>query len=293
MNNERVVRLAFLGFALACLVLALTDNVWLQGLALLPAGLFDQLLLSGFSAEVWLRPGIDTATAKASAGLAQRDPKRTNGIGVVLGAGNISSIAPLDALYELIANNRVVALKLNPITDPLLPVFTKVLAPLIEIGALRILTGGADVGEYLIHHDLVAHVHMTGSAVTHDAIVWGVGDAADERKKAGTPLLAKPITSELGGVSPKIVLPGKWGSADIDFQARHIATQRLHNGGYNCVASQAVVVSRDWGQKDEFLAALRKAVADAPTRARIGVPRFLTPSFSNSSFSWIPTFRAV
>ncbi|KGJ01572.1 MFS transporter [Paracoccus sphaerophysae] len=54
MNNERVVRLAFLGFALACLVLALTDNVWLQGLALLPAGASWVLALSLFNVTVQL-----------------------------------------------------------------------------------------------------------------------------------------------------------------------------------------------------------------------------------------------
>ncbi|RZK69700.1 MAG: aldehyde dehydrogenase [Rhodococcus sp. (in: high G+C Gram-positive bacteria)] len=86
----------------------------------LPLNIFDKLLLSGFSADVWLQPGIDRATAQRDAGLAQRDPSRTQGIGVVLGAGNITSIAPLDTLYELIAHNRVVALKLNPITDRLL-----------------------------------------------------------------------------------------------------------------------------------------------------------------------------
>ena len=54
MNNERVVRLAFLGFALACLVLALTDNVWLQGMALLPAGASWVLALSLFNVTVQL-----------------------------------------------------------------------------------------------------------------------------------------------------------------------------------------------------------------------------------------------
>ncbi|BDT91475.1 hypothetical protein IFM12275_14510 [Nocardia sputorum] len=48
--------------------------------------------------------------------------------------GHISSIAPLDTIYELIAHNRVVALKLNPVTDPLLPVFERIFAPLIELG---------------------------------------------------------------------------------------------------------------------------------------------------------------
>jgi len=233
----------------------------------LPLNIFDKLLLSGFSADVWLQPGIDRATAQRDAGLAQRDPSRTQGIGVVLGAGNITSIAPLDTLYELIAHNRVVALKLNPITDRLLPVLTRVLEPLISIGAVRLLTGGAEVGTYLVHHDLVDHVHMTGSALTHDAIVFGTGEEGARRKAANEPILGKAISSELGGVSPTIVLPGEWSRADIKFQAEHIATQRLHNGGYNCVAAQAVVVSSEWKQRDEFVAALKEALDTAPDRA--------------------------
>lgn len=233
----------------------------------LPLNIFDRLMMSGFSAQVWLQPGVSPEEAKRTAGLAQRDPGKTNGIGVVLGAGNITSIAPLDTVYELIANNRVVALKLNPITDPLLPVLTKVLAPLIELGAVRILTGGADVGTYLVQHDAVDHVHMTGSALTHDAIVFGVGEEGAKRKAASEPILHKAITSELGGVSPTIVLPGKWSRADIEFQANHIATQRLHNNGYNCVASQVVVLSSKWAQRNEFVAALAKAIAAAPKRA--------------------------
>ncbi len=234
--------------------------------SVLPLNNFERLLLSGFSAEVWLEPGIDGATAQRTAGLAQLDPTRTAGIGVVLGAGNITSIAPLDALYELIAFNRVVALKLNPIMDPLMPVFEKVLAPLVEIGALRLLSGGADVGTYLVNHDRVDHVHMTGSSITHDAIVFGRGADGIARKAANDPILTKEISSELGGVSPTIVLPGQWSRADILFQAEHVATQRLHNSGYNCVASQVVVLSSEWKQRDEFIAALRAALDRAPGR---------------------------
>lgn len=233
---------------------------------ILPRGTFDHLLLNGYSGQVWLKPGIDDATAKRTAGLAQLTPTRTGGIGVVLGAGNITSIAPLDTLYELIANNRVVALKLNPITDPMLPVLATVLQPFIEVGVLRIFTGGADVGTYLVGHDLVDHVHMTGSAITHDAIVFGPGETGAKRKAAADPLLHKPITSELGGVSPTIVLPGEWSSADIRYQAEHVATQRLHNSGYNCVASQVIVVASGWKQRDEFVTAVRDALAAAPVR---------------------------
>lgn len=235
--------------------------------SVLPLNIFDRLLLNGFTGEVWLKPGIDRATAQRTAGLAQLDPTDTGGIGVVLGAGNITSIAPLDALYELMAFNRVVALKLNPIMDPLLPVFEKVLAPLVDIGALRLLTGGADVGTYLVRHDRVDHVHMTGSSLTHDAIVFGTGADGAARKASNDPILTKDISSELGGVSPTIVLPGEWSRADIEFQAEHVATQRLHNSGYNCVASQVVVLSSEWKQRDEFIAALRAALDRAPARA--------------------------
>ncbi|MEU2103410.1 MULTISPECIES: aldehyde dehydrogenase family protein [unclassified Nocardia] len=231
-----------------------------------PFGVYDRLLLNGFRGEVWLRPGVDADSARRRAGLAQLDPTATGGIGAVLGAGNITSIPPLDALYELFAHNRVVALKLNPITDPLFTVFEMVFEPLLELGALRILTGGAREGGYLVRHPDVAHVHMTGSAQTHDAIVWGPGAEGAQRKKDNRPLLDKPITSELGGVSPTIVVPGDWSDADLRYQAEHVATQRLHNGGYNCVAAQAVVIGSEWDRKDEFLAELRLAMERAPQR---------------------------
>ncbi|GAA3168286.1 MULTISPECIES: aldehyde dehydrogenase family protein [Streptomyces] len=232
----------------------------------LPHSIWDRLLLNGFRAEVWMPPGVTEETVRSRAGLALRHPARTNGVGVVLGAGNITSVPILDVLYELYANNRVVALKLNPVTDGLFEIFSQVLAPLIGLGAVRILTGGADVGTYLVHHPEVAHVHMTGSAATHDAIVFGTGEEGAARKKTGRPLLDKPVTSELGGVSPTIVLPGDWSEADLRYQAEHIATQKLHNGGYNCVASQVVVLSSDWAQKGRFLGHLRAALSNAPVR---------------------------
>ncbi|MBV9444393.1 MAG: aldehyde dehydrogenase [Streptosporangiaceae bacterium] len=232
----------------------------------LPHDIYDRLLLSGFSAEVWMLPGVDAGSVREQAGLGLRHPGRTGGIGVVLGAGNITSIPILDVLYELYASNRVVALKLNPITDGMLDAFSRALAPLIDLGAVRIVTGGGDVGGYLVHHPRVAHVHMTGSAATHDAIVFGTGPEGAERKANGTPLLGKPVTSELGGVSPTIVLPGRWSAADLRFQAEHVATQRLHNGGYNCIATQVVVISSEWPQKKQFLAELREVLASAPAR---------------------------
>ncbi|KDA05422.1 aldehyde dehydrogenase [Microbacterium sp. CH12i] len=227
----------------------------------------DKVLLSGFTGEVWLEPGTTPRAARASAGLVQRTPQASGGVGLVLGAGNVTSIPILDVLYELLAHNRTVLLKVNPTQDALVSVFEHALAPLIEPGFLRIVRGDGKVGAYLTAHEQLVHVHITGSAPTFNAIVWGPsGTAAEKRRRENRPLLKKPITAELGGVSPIIVVPGEWSEADIRFHAEHVATMRLQNCGHNCIAGQVVIVSSDWAQGDAFRAALRRAYAKAPER---------------------------
>lgn len=226
----------------------------------------DKLLLAGFSGEVWLEPGITPGQARAKAGLAQRTPAASGGVGLVLGAGNVTSIPVLDVLYELLAHNRVALLKLNPTQDALKPAFEHALAPLIEPGLVRIVSGDGAVGAYLTKHKGFSHVHITGSEATFNAIVWGTGAAADRRRREDRPLLKTPITAELGGVSPIIVVPGEWTDADLAYQAEHVATMRLQNSGHNCIAGQVVIMSEDWAQRDAFLAALRRAYATAPER---------------------------
>jgi acyl-CoA reductase-like NAD-dependent aldehyde dehydrogenase len=231
----------------------------------------DKFLLSGFTGEVWLEPGIMPSAARASAGLAQRTPTESGGVGLVLGAGNVTSIPVLDVLYELLAHNRTALLKVNPTQDSLVPVYKRALAPLIEPGFLRIVRGGPAVGAYLTGHPGLVHVHITGSAATFDTIVWGPSKgegaaATKRRRRENRPQLKKPITAELGGVSPIIVVPGAWTDADITYQAEHVATMRLQNGGHNCIAGQVVIMSSDWDQADAFRAALRRAYANAPER---------------------------
>ncbi|WP_350350182.1 aldehyde dehydrogenase family protein [Microbacterium sp. A8/3-1] len=231
----------------------------------------DQFLLSGYTGEVWLKPGVTPNAARAAAGLAQRTPAEPAGVGLVLGAGNITSIPVLDVMYELLAHNRTALLKVNPTQDALVPVYKRALAPLIEPGFLRIVRGGPEVGAYLTGHPDLAHVHITGSAATFDAIVWGpskgAGAAATaRRRRENRPQLKKPITAELGGVSPIIIVPGAWTDADLTYHAEHVATMRLQNAGHNCIAGQVVILSSDWDQADAFRAALRRAYANAPER---------------------------
>ena len=211
----------------------------------------DRLLLSGYSTEVWLEPGVTAEAARRAAGLGQRHPSAPGGVGLVLGAGNITSIPYLDILYELMAFNRVAILKLNPTQNALVGVFERALAPLIEPGFLRIVTGSGDVGGYLTRHPSISHVHITGSEATFRAIVPG---------------LSVPITAELGGVSPIIIVPGEWSAADLRYQAEHVVTISLHNSGHNCIAGQVVLLSSDWPQRADFLEELRAAYDRAPER---------------------------
>lgn len=232
----------------------------------MPLDTTESLLLHGFRAEVWFPPGTTDQRAMLTAGLGALRVGESGGVGLVLGAGNITAIPPLDVLYGLVAGNRSAILKLNPVLADMAGPFEAALAPLVDAGLLRIVQGGAAVGGHLAHHPLVRHVHITGSVVSHDAIVWGTGDEAAERKRAGAPLLPVPISSELGGASPIIVVPGTWTEAELAFQAEHVATMRLHNGGYNCIAGQVLLVSADWPQREAFLGAVRAAMAAAPPR---------------------------
>jgi len=225
----------------------------------------DRLVL-GYSAEVWLRPGVSLDQARAGLARRLRDPGRPGRVALVLGAGNISSIPPLDGLAKLYQDNAVALIKLNPVNAYLAPVLDRALAPFVERGFVRITSGGADVGSYLAHHREVDTVHITGNAASHDALVFGPGEEGARRRRARRPLLTKPVTSELGGVGPVVVVPGRWSDAAVAAQAEDVATQRLHNSGFNCIASQIVVLPRGWPQADRFLEHLRRALREAPGR---------------------------
>jgi aldehyde dehydrogenase (NAD(P)+) len=231
-----------------------------------PRSVVDRLLMGGISAEVWMQPGVGAAELGEHMASFYREREPRGRVALVLGAGNVNGIASLDTLYRLIAHGHVVLLKMNPVNDYLAPILEEVFEPFLAAGYLRVVCGGAEVGEYLVRHEAIDEVHITGSTATHDAIVWGVGEQAAERRRRGEPLLEKPISSELGGVSPVIVVPGSWSAADLRYQAEHVVTMKLHNGGCNCVAAQVLVLPREWPLRGAFLDELRRLMAALPSR---------------------------
>ncbi|MDQ2093660.1 aldehyde dehydrogenase family protein [Rhodalgimonas zhirmunskyi] len=234
----------------------------------LPHTIWERLLLSGIKAEVWMEPGVSAATLPSHTATAYDTPpaQRRGKLALVLGAGNINAISPLDVFQKLFSEHQVVVLKMNPVNDYLTEYLEAALRPLIARNALRIVTGGADVGAYLCHHPQVEEIHITGAAASHDVIVWGPGAEGAANKAAGTPKLTKPITSELGAVCPTIVVPGPWSAADLRFQAEHLATQKLHNSGFNCIACQMLILPQAWEGKDKLLANLNDVMASHAQR---------------------------
>ncbi|MDK1348635.1 hypothetical protein QNO09_36295 [Streptomyces sp. 378] len=53
------------------------------------------------------------------------------------------------------------------------------------------------------------------AATAEAAEAWVRAAVVYKRLPGDSPLLDKPATSELGGVSPTIVLPGGWSEADL------------------------------------------------------------------------------
>jgi acyl-CoA reductase-like NAD-dependent aldehyde dehydrogenase len=235
-----------------------------------PSTMKDGVLGSGMKAYVLFEEGVKTAedAVAAQASFYQtKDPE--GGVSLVLGAGNVASIPPMDALYKLFVDGRVVLLKMNPVNAYLGPHFERALEPLTRRGLLKTVYGGGELGGHLCAHALVGDIHITGSDRTHDLIVWGPpGPERDRRKAENDPVLKKPITSELGNVSPVIVAPYLYSKSELAFVAKNIATQVVNNGSFNCNAAKMLVLPKGWAQRDTFLKLLEGCLAEArPRRA--------------------------
>jgi hypothetical protein len=236
---------------------------------LLPTGvLYDRLAFLPFKVTAWMRDGIRQENLNDHLAVHYRAagprPAKT---AVVLGAGNVSAIPLTDAFAKLFHESSVVLLKMSPVNEYLGPLFERALKPLIDLGYLRIIYGGEDVGAAAVHHRLADEVHITGSIHSHDRIVWGPpGAERDRRIAANTPALEKPITSELGNVSPWIFLPGEYSQRQLAFQAENIAVSVINNVSFNCVATKALITWRRWPLRPRLLDLIDAVFARTPSR---------------------------
>jgi acyl-CoA reductase-like NAD-dependent aldehyde dehydrogenase len=231
-----------------------------------PASTFDKVTFAQTTAEVWMQPGVTEESLRVGQATAYTDPMGHAGTALVLAAGNVASLGPRDVLSKLFAEGKVVVMKANPVNDYLVPHWRQALRPLIDRGVVAIVDGGAEVGKYLTAHERIDEVHITGSDKTYNAVVFGTGEEGLRRRKADEPALDKPVTAELGNVSPVIIVPGTWSRADLQYQAEHVATMLVNNAGFNCLAARVIVTHQGWAQRDAFLGMLTQTLAGIRTR---------------------------
>jgi aldehyde dehydrogenase (NAD(P)+) len=232
-----------------------------------PDGPFDGVTQAGFTGKLLMQDGVTEASARARQASFYQKADPEGGVALILGAGNVSSIPPMDALYKMLVDGEACVVKMNPVNEYIGPLLEKTFAPLVARDFLRVVYGGGDVGAYLCEHPDVTSIHITGSDKTHDLIVWGPpGPERERRMRDNEPLLGKTITSELGNVSPVCFVPGSYSDDELWFQARNLATMVVNNGSFNCNAGKMLVLGKGWGQKDRFMGMLAKALSQVPPR---------------------------
>jgi acyl-CoA reductase-like NAD-dependent aldehyde dehydrogenase len=120
----------------------------------------------------------------------------------------------------------------------------------LPAGVLNVVTGGAEIGQYLVAHPGVSKVAFTGSTATGREI----GEVCGR--------LLRPATLELGGKSAAIVLD----DADLAKTVQGLATSALLNNGQTCYLSTRILAPR--ARYDHVV----QAVAGLATSLTIGDP---------------------
>ena len=148
------------------------------------------------------------------------------------------AVSPL--IGAVAAGNRVV-LKPSEKTKHTSLLLAKLLRDVFDVDWVRVITGGKEVAQRLLEQRW-DYIFFTGSTKVGRIIA-----------EAAAPKLI-PITLELGGKNPCIVLP----DAKIKLAAKRIAWAKFLNAGQTCIAPDYVVVHER--VKDKLVAELKKQI---------------------------------
>ena len=232
-----------------------------------PNNAIDGILFKDITVDVYMQPDVTEQSLASDRASFYKKPHQGK-LALVLGAGNIASISIMDVLTKMFNEGKVCILKMNPVNAYLGPFIEEAFKAAIDQQFFAVVYGGAEVGRHLVYHPKIDEVHLTGSDKTYDQIVWGNnGQEADERRAQNLPLLRKPITAELGNVTPIIVVPGPYTDKEIHFQAEQIATAFTMNASFLCCTAKVLVMPKNWDGSAKFIKALQEVCAEIPLRA--------------------------
>jgi acyl-CoA reductase-like NAD-dependent aldehyde dehydrogenase len=232
-----------------------------------PGNRVDTVLFAGIVVDVRFLAGIDEARMHATRAGYYKDSARQGRTVLVLGAGNIAAIPAMDVITKLFNEGKVCLLKIHPVNAYLGPFLEAAFAEPIRRGFLGVVYGGAEEGAYLAQHPGIDEIHLTGSDRTYDQIVWGPpGPERDSRKARNEPVTAKPVSAELGNVSPVLIVPGPYSDRELAFQAESIAGAVATNASFLCNSPKMLITPKGWSGRDRLLTALERALDLAPVR---------------------------
>ena len=165
------------------------------------------------------------------------------GVIAVSGAGNYSS--SIEMAMALFLENKAVIHKPHALNEASDAVWAKIFAPLVEMKALAFI--GHEEGRAMSALAGLDAIYFTGST----GVAHAIQDAA-----------SAPLVSECGGNNPCLIVPGVWTEKEMAHWAIQIASAGKLNGGAVCGRPQTIITSKNWPQRDQFLTALRKAIAE-------------------------------
>lgn len=211
--------------------------------------------------ETYLLPKHDATQGRFYSSEGRHDGK----VAVVLGAGNQVFLGLCDIIHCMFVDGNVCWYKYHPVLEAIMPFQEHILEPLSSRGYYVGARCGVAATEAALFHLQAGAFHMTGGTATHDAIVWGGDPGEQSRRKAiGDPKLKISATSELGNVTPWLVVPGPWKDAELKHYAKHLAAAFADNVSCNCLAPKVIILAKDWAHSDTFIAYFKEEMAVYP-----------------------------
>lgn len=192
--------------------------------------------------KLWMRPTRVSQPMLAWPGKSSLMPEPL-GVVLILGAWNYPIQLLLSPLVAALAAGNCVVVKPSELAPATAELIARLLPDYLPTNAVKVVTGGAEVAQQLLA-ERFDHIMYTGGGRVGRIVM-----------KAAAEHLT-PVTLELGGKSPAVVLD----DADIPITARRIAWGKWINAGQTCIAPDYVLV--DERQHDRLIEELKKATQE-------------------------------
>ena len=190
----------------------------------------------------WMQPRKVSQPLMAWPGKSFLQPEPL-GVVLIIGAWNYPLQLLLSPMVAALAAGNCVVLKPSELAPNTATLLARLIPDYLPSEAVQIVTGGAETAQELLAQRF-DHIMYTGGGRVGRIVM-----------KAAAEYLT-PVTLELGGKSPAVVLA----DADLKTTARRIAWGKWLNAGQTCIAPDYVLVQDS--AKDALVDELRAAIED-------------------------------